>query len=119
MTKRRAPGALVDRVTSVQGRLCPYCGIKMYGKGNSKTNAPTRDHVHPRVLGGGPVVMCCLRCNRDKDSLTLREWADAMRQQNDYRWRTVAKLALDLDAGRLRLVPSAVDPLGVAEGIFA
>lgn len=113
-----APGAPIDRVTRARSRACPYCGIRMTGK-TPQFNSPTRDHVNPRVLGGGPVVMCCRRCNQDKTSLTLREWAGVLYGRKDYRWRIVTALGLDLETGRLKFVPDSVDVSGLAPGIFA
>jgi hypothetical protein len=84
-----------------------------------RLNSPTRDHVNPRVLGGGPTIMCCRRCNQDKSSLTLREWAGVLYGRKDYRAKIVAALADDLEAGRLYFVPDVVDVIGLAPGLFA
>lgn len=115
----RAPGAPADRVTRAQGRNCPYCGIRMTGKVN-RPASPTRDHANPRAQGGGPVVMCCRRCNQDKGALNLREWAAVLQtRKGDYRWKTIAALAADLENGRVKFVPDIVDVVGLAPGVFA
>lgn len=61
--------------------------------------------------------------------MTLREWASKMQSEGDSRWRTVARLALDLDNGKLKLVSGPVPKgsrrereefaIGVVPGIFS
>lgn len=63
--------------------------------------------------------MCCRRCNQDKSNLTLREWVTILQGRRDYRAKTVAALADDLDGGLLYFVPDVVDVIGLAPGLFA
>lgn len=63
--------------------------------------------------------MCCRRCNQDKMALTLREWAGVLYGRKDYRWKIVMALGQDIEAGRLKYVPDAVDVSGLAAGVFA
>ncbi len=109
---------LIDRCTRALGRPCAYCGIRMKGRA-PRLDSPTRDHVNPRVNGGGPIVMCCRRCNQDKMALTLREWVGVLYGRKDWRWKIVRDLGLALEQGRLKFVPDAVDVSGLAPGIFA
>lgn len=110
---------LVDRVTRAIGRQCPYCSARMIGRTPRRADSPSRDHVNPRALGGGPIIMCCRRCNLDKSDLPLREWAGVLYGRKDYRWKTVMALGLAIEEGRLKFVPDVVDVSGLAPGVFA
>ncbi|MDI1263900.1 MAG: hypothetical protein PS018_11645 [bacterium] len=105
----------------MHGKPCPYCNGKMaVSKNHARPplNIPTRDHLNPRVNGGGPTIICCRRCNGNKSDHPLREWRDFLRRHNDYRWKTVSALVDQLDAGTLRVV-GGLTPSGFDVGVFA
>lgn len=54
---------------------CPYCGEPMNGSRYSKKD-PTKDHVNPKSLGGGPTIMVCSECNNLKRSMPLEDWLE-------------------------------------------
>jgi 5-methylcytosine-specific restriction endonuclease McrA len=71
---------------------------------------PTKDHVHPKRLGGtlenGNCLIVCTRCNDDKGGLTLHEFLERLKSQNDPRhdivltvWKrtTSAQGSFDID----------------------
>lgn len=75
---------------------CPFCGVLM-GEIGSDFWSPTRDHLTPRSRGGSDcgsnIVICCKRCNEDKDNLTLLEWLNALLFVDDCRANHVLKFA--------------------------
>lgn len=67
----------------------------------------TRDHLIPVSRGGSKraatnLIVCCNRCNYEKDNQTLSEWVDVLRAANDPR-------ALRVQALIMRGLPSACD----------
>lgn len=54
---------------------CPYCGNLMNGSRGSK-KSPTKDHVNPKSLGGGPTIIVCAECNNLKRSQPLEDWLE-------------------------------------------
>ncbi len=61
------------------GAPCPYCGQYMTERGY---HGVTRDHKHPRSMGGklhgSNRVIVCRRCNFEKANLTLIEYAEKL-----------------------------------------
>lgn len=45
----------------------------------------TRDHIHPKCLGGVKTVPCCLRCNGLKADMTMRQWDTFRDKHPDWR----------------------------------
>lgn len=50
--------------------FCCYCSQEL-----NKHNF-SRDHVHPKSKGGKKKLPCCIKCNREKGSMTLVEYKD-------------------------------------------
>lgn len=110
------------RIDAARGKPCPYCRRSMKGYGSQRRDVPTRDHVNPRVRGGGPTLIVCRKCNSDKADLSLREWAAVLTLRHDFRAKTVSALSADLKNGKLRVVTGGAlvaNPIGLAEGVFA
>lgn len=57
-----------------RGATCAYCRRKLEATGSHSKLAATRDHVHPKSLGGYGQVWCCRQCNQLKGCMTMREW---------------------------------------------
>jgi hypothetical protein len=70
------------------GTPCRYCGKPM--------DAPTRDHVLPRRMGGKlwrrNKVLVCTRCNSDKRGRSLLAWLDMLERRGDPRAAMVAAM---------------------------
>lgn len=120
-----SPSKIASRIDRARGKPCPYCRNPMSGRSGNHGNAPTREHVNPRVRGGGPIVIACRKCNTDKGDLSLREWATILLMRNDFRGKIVSALARDLAMGTARVQTGVdfsdrnVDPIGFGPGIFA
>lgn len=56
-------------------KICPYCGGPMSGSKFSR-KAPTKDHVNPKALGGGPTITVCAACNNLKGKMPLEDWLE-------------------------------------------
>lgn len=54
---------------------CPYCGDPMNGSRYSR-KSPTKDHVNPKALGGGPTITVCAECNNLKGRMPLEDWLE-------------------------------------------
>lgn len=112
------------RLIAARAHPCPYCGAVMKGQRVTHANHPTREHVVPRALGGGPTIIVCRRCNNHKGDMTLDEWADALALAHDYRAKRVAALACGLREGTIMIVTDGdgtheANPVALAAGIFA
>lgn len=61
---------------------CVYCGRAIVP--DDPMRQPTRDHIHPKALGGSNsyrnLVWCCFACNNLKGDMTLREWHVVMQK---------------------------------------
>ena len=108
---------MTERAKRARGKPCPYCGKAMNGGHQRRSDYPTRDHVNPRVAGGGPTIMVCQGCNNDKGSKSLMEWADTLEARRDPRVHRVRPLAAALEAGTLRIDPAS--DAGTSTGVFA
>jgi hypothetical protein len=86
------PEALPAFLERNRGKSCPYCAQPFVLIGNRK-RAPTRDHIRPRRFGGGPILVCCMKCNNDKGSLFLSEWIEQLRIVSDSRVSLVKAVA--------------------------
>lgn len=65
---------------SYEKKSCPYCGERFIAKrGNPRY--PTKDHVNPRVLGGGPSITVCGDCNSRKGGMPLEDWLCFLREE--------------------------------------
>lgn len=58
------------------GEPCAYCKRTMDIK--DPFLMPTRDHQHPRSLGGRKIVFACYACNHLKADMTMPEWEALM-----------------------------------------
>ncbi len=58
-------------------KQCQYCGIGL------SLREATVDHVIPKINGGqlGPLLLCCVRCNREKGANTLEDFRQIVHQQ--------------------------------------
>lgn len=78
------------------GKACPYCGHLM---SRAKGRNPTRDHVHPRALGGDDhdnnILIVCNTCNGDKGCLTLGQFYGVLLANGDDRAGVVSVLIDD------------------------
>lgn len=100
-----------SRISRCIGLSCPYCGIIMNtmprgdGKNNNYFNdIPSRDHVNPRIKGGGPTIIVCIKCNGDKDNLSLIDWSHHLIRTHDPRAKIVAKLVGYINSGRVTII---------------
>jgi hypothetical protein len=64
---------------------CAYCARKLHVKTARNDQRATRDHVHPRHLGGTKCVWACIACNQLKGGMTLEAW-QAFMQKNPRWW---------------------------------
>ena len=60
------------------GMPCHWCSRPMKRPGDASGMAATRDHVHPKSLGGRYQVWACRACNNIKGSMTERQWRTYM-----------------------------------------
>jgi len=70
------------RFLAAHGWHCAYCGRNLTPK------TATKDHVVPRVQGGGDagnILPACLICNRLKGPLTLEQFKEVARSAYEYR----------------------------------
>jgi hypothetical protein len=65
---------------------CAYCDRQLHVTTARNDLRATRDHVHPRHLGGTTCVWSCIACNQLKGGLTLAAWQDFM--ADNPRWWT-------------------------------
>lgn len=88
-----APIPTTSKLFPFVGSPCPYCGIAMTASGKRMAS---RDHKHPRSRGGrfagANKIVCCMSCNGDKGSKTLREWWEKLTLHGDRRAERVAFL---------------------------
>ena len=72
---------------------CHYCRVTLTRTTatNHRADMYTRDHIHPKSLGGTKTVPCCLRCNGMKGNLTAREWNQWRADTPD--WSTIRRPA--------------------------
>jgi hypothetical protein len=64
---------------------CTYCSRKLHVTTARNDQRATRDHVHPRHLGGTKCVWACVACNQLKGGMTLEAW-QAFMQKNPRWW---------------------------------
>lgn len=57
-----------------EGKRCPYCGERMVAGRSDHRRFPTKDHLNPRALGGGPAIIVCRECNNQKGCMPLGDW---------------------------------------------
>lgn len=62
------------KLKGLRGRSCPYCGLPFIDCGVNHPRFPTKDHLNPRFLGGGPTIIVCRECNNLKDKMPLEDW---------------------------------------------
>lgn len=78
------------------GKRCPYCAHRMRFGG---PNPPTRDHVHPKSLGGSDdpsnILIVCKSCNNDKADMTLGQFLGMLMATDDCRAAIVRVLVED------------------------
>lgn len=62
---------------------CAWCKrpmLKHMGGPIREGRARTKDHKHPKRLGGVKTVPCCYACNQLKGGMELREWMTFMKE---------------------------------------
>jgi hypothetical protein len=64
---------------------CAYCARQLHVTTAMNDQRATRDHVHPRHLGGTKCVWACVACNSVKGGMTLEAW-QAFMQVNPRWW---------------------------------
>ncbi len=55
---------------------CWYCGHLLFNTSPTRDRSKTRDHVHPKSLGGTRTVKACRLCNIEKRDMTLAEYRE-------------------------------------------
>lgn len=60
------------------GETCYWCKRPLEATGSRSTRAATKDHVHPKSLGGRTKVWCCVACNNLKGDMLPSAWAEFM-----------------------------------------
>jgi 5-methylcytosine-specific restriction endonuclease McrA len=82
------PKNLRDLLRAHMDLPCPYCGQPM--------ERPTSNHVRPVIYGGSLTeankLICCAKCDHDKEQLTLTTWAARLRAAGDPRLPIVVAL---------------------------
>lgn len=53
---------------------CHYCYRRLAHPKSGLRWSATKDHIHPRCLGGTVTVPCCLHCNHLKADMTADKW---------------------------------------------
>lgn len=85
------------------GEDCPYCHNEML---IGTRHYPSRDHVHPRHLGGtlheSNRLIACGPCNNSKGGLTLAEWADLKAKKGDLRGARILRALIEARAAAER-----------------
>lgn len=111
---RRAPGRA--SLWEATGEPCPYCaGIMVKSLNQNSGRNPTRDHMIPKVRGGGRTLIVCSACNLNKGNFTLREWLAVLLVERDRRAQHVAAViaqnkadaGADLPPGFVCTVPAS------------
>lgn len=84
--------------------------------------AATKDHVNPKVLGGGPVIMVCAECNNLKGSAPLEDWLDFLMAERPTRiphvireLRAIAYMLHIPKEGRLRITLRAAQEMAALD----
>jgi 5-methylcytosine-specific restriction endonuclease McrA len=72
-----------------KGATCHYCVRRLESSTSKGPVAATRDHFHPKSLGGEFRVWCCRRCNEIKRDMTVPEWRRFMRKNPEW-WKMPA-----------------------------
>ena len=72
--------------TTGKGATCDYCMRRLESSKSKGKLAATRDHVHPKSLGGTYRVWCCRQCNQIKGDMTITEWR-YFRRHNPEWWK--------------------------------
>lgn len=85
MARRRKRPTMSD---DPKGASCPYCHRVMESSRSVSKLAATRDHVHPKSLGGTYRIWCCQACNTIKASKTPAEWSLYMRENPEW-WKSL------------------------------
>lgn len=65
---------------------CCYCRRVLEAPTSRSRVAYTRDHLHPKWLGGQRTVPCCRQCNQLKGGMPLAAW-QAFMDENPGWWR--------------------------------
>ncbi len=65
---------------------CAYCDRQLHVTTARNDLRATRDHMHPRHLGGTKCVWSCIACNQLKGGMTLEAWQAFM--ADNPRWWT-------------------------------
>lgn len=62
----------------LQKGVCYYCKISLLLHDQLNPRYATIDHKVPRIKGGSGksdnIVLCCLKCNKEKGSMTAEEY---------------------------------------------
>lgn len=61
------------------GGPCHWCRRQMRSTTDQSELGATRDHIHPKHLGGTSKVWSCRACNNIKGGMTEDEWSDFMK----------------------------------------
>lgn len=69
-----------------KGEVCTYCRRTLEAQSAPSRLAATRDHVHPRSLGGTRKVWCCWACNSLKANKTAEQWSEFMKANPEW-WK--------------------------------
>ncbi len=84
MRRRKPPRISGDG----KGANCAYCHRVMESTRSFSKLAATRDHVHPKSLGGTYRIWCCRACNTIKADKTPAEWSVYMRENPEW-WKSL------------------------------
>ena len=72
---------------SPSGSRCHWCNREMKSTRDQSALGATKDHVHPKHLGGTKVVWACRACNNIKGGMKLSEWISFMHRNPEW-WTT-------------------------------
>jgi 5-methylcytosine-specific restriction endonuclease McrA len=100
---------------------CCYCKRQLTHPSDRSKTAATRDHVMPKVLGGGRTVPCCRQCNGLKADLDPSLWRVFTEEyprwwKNFHSSKAVRLAAIEAMRDRVKRQCGAIDYLEAREG---
>jgi len=66
------------------GDVCYYCQRTLVASTKDSNLSATKDHLHPKSMGGTLRVWSCRKCNSLKGNMTFSEWRSYMADNPDW-----------------------------------
>lgn len=68
----------MEKMWNAQQGVCHLCGMGMRKESGDHPQAASKDHIHPKSLGGADgmenLMLAHKQCNSDRGNLSLEEW---------------------------------------------